>query len=202
MSHGTERLSDPRCGLELGAMSLPVIDAQRKAFETLVACDRQRRGRIEPAGDKHNSTFFVIAHDRLQRSAKAAGSTSWRIAPEILVELNLKSDRQPLIENPLCELPRFELPCARAEQHGATFVKATVEHELTCPIEIRTIANDELDMLFGAQHFQVIETIACDLAAARCFDVNDTHDARINLRDVHRAARLERDAVTSVAQTH
>ena len=69
----TERARDVRGGIELGAMALAVVDRQAMARVALLACDRERRRGIEPAGEKD---YGVRAQrsDASRRRAFAAAS--------------------------------------------------------------------------------------------------------------------------------
>src|SRR5690606_39125725 len=125
-----------------------------------------------------------------------------RIAPEILVQLNLKAHGEPLVEYPLRELARFELTGARAEQDRATLVQSARKHELARPFEIRAIADDELHLLLGTQQLEIFQSIARGFPASRRLHVDDTDHSRVDVRHVHRAARFERDAIAGIAEAH
>ena len=53
---------DPRGGLELELVALPVAEAQRVNGVPLALGDRQHRGRVEPAAEQHHRWFSGKTH--------------------------------------------------------------------------------------------------------------------------------------------
>jgi hypothetical protein len=72
MLDGTERVRDARGGIKLGAMALAVVDRQAMARVTLLACDRERRRGIEPAGEKDYGGRIQRSDASLRRAFAAA----------------------------------------------------------------------------------------------------------------------------------
>ncbi len=60
-SRAPKRLGDAHRRIELGDMTLTVVDRERIALEALLARDGQRGGRVEPAGNENDSP--VGRHD-------------------------------------------------------------------------------------------------------------------------------------------
>src|SRR4051812_32231577 len=91
----SERGGDTLRGVELRRMPLPVVNGERIALEPLRTRDRQRGRRIEPTRKEHHRG----RHRSFPRS----------IAPQNLVELQLKAYGQVVLEDPVGEVPRGEL---------------------------------------------------------------------------------------------
>ena len=94
---------DARRRLELDAVALAVVDAERIAVEPGGARDREHGRRVEAAGEQHDGA--------------RARSPARLLAPQDLVQLQLEPHPQPVGENPLGELARVELAEARRKQH-------------------------------------------------------------------------------------
>ena len=102
---GTQRRRDaPRRG-ELRAMPLAVVERQRMALVAARARNRERRRRIEPAGE----------------ATPRSGSSSAprHVAPEHFVQLHLQAHGQTVLEDPVGERAGRQLLVARREEHGA-----------------------------------------------------------------------------------
>ena len=87
-----ERARDPCRGIELGAVALSVVEAQRMAAVAALARDRERRGGIEAAREQDDCALHHLPR---------------HVAPEHLVQLDLQPHRQALIEDPLREVARL-----------------------------------------------------------------------------------------------
>jgi hypothetical protein len=87
--------------IELSGMTLSVLDRQRITLEILRAGDGQHRGRIQPTGQQNDCPGDLAT--LLPR----------HIAPQNLVELNLKPHRQAILENPVRQVARGQLLVAR-----------------------------------------------------------------------------------------
>ena len=106
---------------ELRHVALPVIDTERVAFEAAAARDGERRGGIEAAGQQTRPAAFWPSFAR-------------HIAPQHLVELQLKSHRQPVGENPVCERRGRHLGIARREQHLAALAQRVLLQIRPAPV--------------------------------------------------------------------
>ena len=61
-------------------------------------------------------------------------------------------------------------------------------------------ADDKFDFIGCLQVREVFKTVACHLAAAGAFQIHDAADARVNFRNVMRAAGLDEDGEAGVAE--
>ena len=188
-----ERLRDARRRIELGAMALPVVDAQRVALQPLLARDRERGGGIEAAGKQDDCARFGH-HEQLL----SAG----RVAPQILVQLDLQrtGSRSSRIH---CARSRgSQLPVARAEQHRAALVRAGASrtrsraHSKSARLQITNLICSS-----GAQQRRDSRSRLRATSPLPGVLTSTTRTTRgSTLLDVDRAAGLERNAIAGVAQ--
>src|SRR5690242_21839058 len=81
-------------------------------------------------------------------------SFSRHVAPQDLVELELKANRQPVREDPVGELARGQLLGAGTEEHRAA--RRQLGHLRAAPLVVSAIADHELDLLLGAQQCELV----------------------------------------------
>lgn len=68
------------------------------------------------------------------------------------------------------------------------------------PLVILDSADGELDFVRSFQVLKILPTITFDLAAAWTFQIHDAPHARVNLRNVSRAAGFKQDGKTVIAK--
>ena len=71
---------------------------------------------------------------------------------------------------------------------------------LFCPVVIFLCADDKFDFVRGFQMRNVGKMISVRLAAGRTFQIHDAADARINFRNIVRAARFQQNGEAFVAE--
>src|SRR5262249_55704213 len=130
----------------------------------------------------------------LPRWDRSCASLARHVAPEVLVQLDLKTHRQAVLENPVRELAGGKLLVTRREQYGASRRKPELAQLRATPLVIAAPADDELHQVLRSQARQLLVAIAVLLARIGCLDVDHLDDARIDAAELHSAARLERNA--------
>jgi len=86
------------------------------------------------------------------------------------------------------------------KKQGAYQIQPVFGDFLPGPLVIFNGADDELDFVGRFQVFEVFPAIASGLAAAGAFQIHDAPDARVNRRDVMRAAGFEQHGETIIAK--
>src|SRR5579864_1887244 len=122
------------------------------------------------------------------------------VAPEVLVELDLEAHRQAILEYPIGQVVRRQLLVARRKKNRTAVGKRELAQLRTTPLVVRTIADDELHQIHGPQLRELLVAVALLLPRAWRLDVHHPDDARIDLIERHRTARLQRDSQLRIAQ--
>src|ERR1700726_1598133 len=137
--------------------------------------------------------------DNNTTAADASTLLPRHIAPEIFVQLDLQAHRQPVLEYPVGELARRELLMTRRKQHRTTGRQGELAQLAATPFVVAAAADHELDQVARAQPRQLLIAVAAFLARTRRLDVDDFRHTRIDARERHRAAGLQRDPQAGIA---
>ena len=125
-----------------------------------------------------------------------------RRVPENLVLLKLKPNgKTRSAGEPCCQLRGINLGKCRAHKHRANLAQSVRAKDVGRPVEIRSIANHELDLVDRLQAAKVGPDVRLNFARAGCLDVEDDAHAGVDSAGVDRSAGLEQDGLTGVGKT-
>ena len=89
----------------------------------------------------------LTARVRLAPHGRDASNPSGRWVPDIFVHLELKADLQFVLENPLDQLSRFQLPEDRGKQNWKALTKTIPLEHLLGPDIVFAVSDYELDFV-------------------------------------------------------
>src|SRR4051812_12808055 len=89
------------------------VDRNRRSMRSTRAAVRPRWQAWWRNRDRRRLGRQLSAWEGREQLAMCKRLTTWRVAPEVLVKLNLKSHRQALIQNPLSKITSRDLLIAR-----------------------------------------------------------------------------------------
>ena len=173
-----------RAAASSDAMPLAVVERQRMALVAARARNRERRRGIEAAREQDDGAAHRQRPGTLPQSTlcsctcKRTGKRSSRIQS--------------------ASVPAGSSLVARREEHGAR--QRMLRDDVARPFVVGAVADDDLHGVVRRQKLEILPAIAMRLLRARRLEVDDARDARIDVRDVDRTARLERNVEARVAE--
>src|SRR5208283_431502 len=96
--------------------------------------------------------------------------------PENLVLLELEADGEMRVEDPAGEFGGVDLAESGREENRTALGQAMLTDHVHGPVEIGTVAEDELELVGGLEPFDVAPHVRLHLARAGRFEVEDNED--------------------------
>src|SRR5438094_3371698 len=148
---------------------------------------------IEKSIHKSDATALdAFMYLSVLRSSRVRSDSTLCRRPDELVHLKLKTDVEPIGQNPFDDFPRIDPAKNRREQNGVT-ASGQIEpvNVLPRPFVIFARANHEFHFIARTEVIDVRPKVLFYFSAPRRLQIHDPVDSRINLRDIVRAAGLE-----------
>ena len=187
---------DPAGGVELRPVPLPVVEAERVALAASPA--GRWPGQVAESMPPDSSTTARDALSPRERPiAVPATSVPGSVAPQVLVQLDLEAHRQAVREYPVGQLPG-RLLASQAGENRTSHAPASAcsRSMLAGPLVVRTVADDELDLVFPLQVRQVVPAGCARISPmAGVFRSRTTATRRSTPSDIECAAGLQRHLV-------
>src|SRR5256712_31982 len=137
--------------------------------------------------------FRSMAGVRVSDAAHVGG-------PDVLVDLELQTDRQAIGQDPFRQPARLEDAVHGRQQHAAPVGETMTRDDLPGPVVIGPVAHDEFHLVRRLQEIDVLEAVLPLHAASRALPGPDHHGARVEWRKIQAAAGFDGDFEAAIAE--
>lgn len=135
---------------------------------------------------------------------KAGGSSSHSPhigCPDVLVELQLKANRESICQEPFGQLSWIQYPEYRTKEDRAAIGQPKAIQNTFSPFVITPVLNDEFRFILWPQPFDIGPMHPFRHAASRALHIQDNMDRWIDDGGIHRAARFKENRESFLAQS-
>src|SRR5881628_3234839 len=119
--------------------------------------------------------------------------------PDVLVDLELQTDRQAIGQDPFRQPARVEDAVHGRQQHAAPVGETMTRDDLPGPVVIGPVAHDEFHIVQRLQEIDVLEEVLPVHTASGTLQVHDHHGARVEWSKIKAEAGIDGDLEAAIA---